>query len=276
MTQTTVRTGGREILEPRPAQRRWEAAFGFWWRQYLRTWKGSVISRFLMPVMFLVSLGLVLGALVDDRAGGVGGVPYVQFVAPGILAAQAMWLAMGESTYSVLGAIRWNMQYHAMLATPLRVGDVLLGHLAYVALSLTFGTVVFVGVGALFGAWASAMVVLSIPLVVLTGMTFSVFCFAFAAQVRENTELGFALLFRFLMTPLFLFSGTFFPLEQLPAFMRPVAWLTPLWHGVDGARSLALGEPDLAMLALHLGYLVLAVALCGWWAWRAFHRRLVV
>lgn len=276
MATTTSSPGTRAVLAPPPPARRWEAALAFWWLQYKRTWKGSVISRFLMPVMFLVSMGVVLGALVDDRAGGVGGVPYVQFVAPGILAAQAMWLAMGESTYSVLGAIRWNMQYHAMLATPLRVGDVLLGHLAYVALSITFGTVVFVGVGALFGAWASPAVILAIPLVVLTGMAFSLFCFAFSAQVRENTELGYSLLFRFLMTPLFLFSGTFFPLEQLPAVMRPVAWSTPLWHGVDGARSLALGAPDPQLLLIHVGYLVLVVTALFWWAWRAFHRRLVV
>jgi lipooligosaccharide transport system permease protein len=275
VTETPARSA--TVLRPPPPGRRWEAALAFWWLQYKRTWKGSVISRFLMPVMFLVSMGVVLGALVDDRTGGgIGGVPYVQFVAPGILAAQAMWLAMGESTYSVLGAIRWNMQYHAMLATPLRVGDVLVGHLAYVALSLTFGTVVFVGVGALFGAWASPLVVLAIPLVVLTGMAFSVFCFAFTAHVRDNTELGFSLLFRFLMTPLFLFSGTFFPLEQLPAVMRPVAWVTPLWHGVDGARSLALGSPDPQLLLLHVGYLVVLVAALFWWAWRSFHRRLVV
>jgi len=277
MAVTTSPPSSRRVLLPPPPGRRWEAALAYWWLQYKRTWKGSVASRFLMPVMFLVSMGVVLGALVDDRTGGgVGGVPYVQFVAPGILAAQAMWLAMNESTYSVLGAIRWNMHYHAMLATPLRVGDVLVGHLAYVALSLTFGTVVFVGVGALFGAWPSPLVVLAVPLVVLTGMAFSVFCFAFTARVRENTELGFSLLFRFLETPLFLFSGTFFPLEQLPAVLRPVAWLTPLWHGVDGARSLALGAPDPQLLLLHVGYLVVVDAALLWWAWRAFHRRLVV
>jgi lipooligosaccharide transport system permease protein len=255
---------------------RWTAAFEFWWLQYLRTWKGSVISRFLMPLMFLVSMGLVLGDLVDERSGGIDGVPYLQFVVPGFLAAQAMWLAMGESTYSVLGAIRWNMQYHAMLATPLGVADVLVGHLGYVALSVTFGTVVFVAVAALFGAWASWLVLLAIPVVVLTGMAFSVPCFAFAAHVRDNTDTGFALLFRFVMTPLFLFSGTFFPLEQLPALLRPIAWLTPLWHGVDASRDLATGQVDWVMIGVHTAYLLAVVGLAGWWAWRAFNRRLVV
>lgn len=255
---------------------RWTAAFEMWWAQYLRVWKGNLVSRFALPVMFLVSIGVVLGGVVDDRAGGVDGVPYLQFVVPGILAAQAMFVAMGESTYSVTGAIRWNMQYHAMLATPLTVTDVLLGHLAYVAVSVSMAAVVFVGVGAVFGGWASWWVLAAIPLVVLTGMAFSVPCFAFGAQVRNNTELGYSLLFRFVMTPLFLFSGTFFPVEQLPGLLRPVAWATPLWHGVAASRDLALGSPDWSMLALHTTYLLVFVGLSGVWALRAFRSRLVV
>lgn len=265
-----------EVLAPETAGRRWLAAYAFWMVQYQRTWKGSVISRFLMPVMFLVAMGLMLGDLVDDRAGGVGGVPYLQFVVPGILAAQAMWLAMGESTYTVLGAIKWNMQYHAMLATPLGVRDVLFGHLAYVAMSLTVSTTVFLAVSAVFGAWLSALVVLAVPIVVLTGMAFSVACFALAGQIRDGTETVFSLLFRMVMTPLFLFSGTFFPVEQMPALLRPLAYVTPLWHGVESARMLSLGEPDWGMLVLHTAYLLVVVALGTWWALRAFHRRLVV
>ncbi|WP_153393419.1 ABC transporter permease [Ornithinicoccus halotolerans] len=275
-TATDPAVAAREPARALPPRQRWRPAFEFWWVQYLRTWKGSVISRFLMPVMFLVSMGLVLGDLVDERAGGVEGLPYLQYVVPGILAAQAMWVAMGESTYSVYGAIRWNRQYHAMLAAPLTVRDVLLGHLAYVALSVTFGTVVFVGVGALFGSWSSPLVLLAVPFVVLTGMAFSVPCFAFAAQVKDNTDQGFALLFRFVMTPLFLFSGTFFPVSQLPGPLQAVAYATPLWHGVDASRMLATGRPDWAGLGLHGLYLLVVLTLALWWAWRAFHRRLVV
>ncbi|MCE0485321.1 ABC transporter permease [Ornithinimicrobium sediminis] len=255
---------------------RWAPAFEMWWLLYLRTWKGNLISRFLLPVLFLVSMGVVLGDLVDERTGGVGGVPYLQFVVPGILAAQAMWSAMSESTYSVTGAIRWNMGYHAMLATPLGVGDVLLGHLLYVTVSVSMATVVFVLVGALFGAWVSWWVVAAVPVVVLTGMAFSVPCFALSAMLRDNVELGYTVLFRFVMTPLFLFSGTFFPVDQLPAVLQPVAWVTPLWHGVEVSRDLALGAPDWGAVALHTAYLVLLVMLSSVWALRAFRRRLVV
>ncbi len=255
---------------------RWVPAFEMWWLLYKRTWKGNVISRFLMPVLFLVSMGVVLGDLVDERAGGVGGVPYLQFVVPGILAAQAMWTSMSESTYSVTGAIRWNMGYHAMLATPLGVGDVLLGHLLYVTVSVTMATGAFVLVGGLFGAWVSWWVVAAIPVVVLTGMAFSVPCFALSATLHDNVELGYTVLFRFVMTPLFLFSGTFFPIDQLPLPLQAVAWVTPLWHGVDVARDLALGGPDWTAVAGHTAYLVLLVAASSVWALRAFRRRLVV
>ena len=111
---------------------------------YRRTWRGSIISRFLSPLFFLLSMGLGLGALVDDSAGGVDGLPYLQFVVPGILAMQAMMTAFGESTYAVMGYIKWNQMYAAMLATPLRVVEVLGGHLAVVAFHLFTGSLIFV------------------------------------------------------------------------------------------------------------------------------------
>ena len=273
MAAPTARTRAGPTRRTAPS---WVPAFEYWWTQYKRTWISSVVTRFLMPVLFLVSMGIFLGDYVDRAAGGVGGTPYLQFVVPGILASQAMWAAVGESTYSVLGALRWTRQYHAMLATPLRVADVLLGHLVYVTLSLAFGTVAFVVVGALFGAWASWGVLLAVPVVVLTGLAFAVPCFAYAARYTDTAENGFSVIYRLVVTPLFLVSGTFFPVEQLPAVLRPVAWLTPLWHGVAATRSLATGTADWAAVAGHAGFLVLVVGLSGWWAAAAFRRRLVV
>ncbi|WP_127126773.1 ABC transporter permease [Georgenia sp. SYP-B2076] len=275
MTAPTARARTRVPSRP-PGGVGWGPVFEYWWTQYRRTWISSVVSRFLMPVLFLVSMGMVVGGLVDRAAGGVDGMPYLRFVVPGILAAQAMWTAVGESTYSVLGALRWTRQYHAMLATPLGVLDVLIGHLAYVALSIAFGTVVFVAVAALFGAWASWWVLLAVPVVVLTGLAFAVPCFAYTAQYAESAESGFSLIFRLVVTPLFLVSGTFFPVEQLPAPLRAVAWVTPLWHGVSATRSLAAGTPEWGAVAGHLAFLLLVVGASGWWAWRAFRRRLVV
>ena len=262
------------IALPAPVPARWRPVFGSWLTAYKRTWRGSIFGRFLSPLLFLLSMGLGLGSLVDKSAGGVGGVPYLQFVVPGILAAQAMWVAMGESTYQVLGAIRWDMKYHAMLATPIGIDDILVGHLTYVAVQVTGATAIFIGVASLFGSFSSWWVLLALPITALTGMAFAVPIFAFSAT--QESDGGFNILFRFIVTPLFLFSGTFFPVDQLPAFLRPVAWVTPLWHGVEANRSLALGSPDLLGILGHTAYLLFVIAVGGWLARRTFTKRLVV
>jgi lipooligosaccharide transport system permease protein len=105
-------------------------------------------------------------------------------------------------------------------------------------------------------------------------MAFTVPIFAFSA--KQETDSGFNILFRFIMTPLFLFSGIFFPVSQLPAFLRPIAWVMPLWHGVQADRSLALGTPDFAAIAGHTAYLLVVIVVGGWLARRAFVKRLVV
>jgi len=258
----------------RLAPARWRPVFGSWLTAYKRTWRGSIFGRFLSPLMFLLSIGLGLGSLVDKSSGGVNGVPYLQFVVPGIVAAQSMWVAMGESTYPVMGAIRWNAKYHAMLATPVGINDILVGHLLYVAMQVTGATAIFILVAALFGSFSSWWVLLALPVTVLTGMAFAVPVFAFSAT-QEGPD-NFNILFRFIMTPLFLFSGIFFPVSQLPAFLRPIAWVMPLWHGVQVDRSLALGSPDFAAIAAHTAYLLVVIAVGAWLAHRAFTKRLVV
>ena len=183
--------------------------FGYLAAVYKRTWRGSIIGRFLSPLFFPLAMGLGLGALVDDRAGGVDGTPYLLYVVPAIVATQAMWVAMGESTYQVLGYIKWNMGYHAMLASPLGIRDILIGHLLSIVGHLTVATAIFMGVAALFGGFASWWAVLCLPIAVLTGMAFTVPIFAFTA--RQEGDNGFNILFRWVMTPLMLFSGTYAP-----------------------------------------------------------------
>lgn len=249
-------------------------SFGYWLFQYKRTWRGSVISTVLFPVLFLASMGLGLGSLVNSSAGGVEGLPYLVFLAPGLLAATAMQTGVGESTYAVLGSIKWVRTYHAMLATPLGVLDVLFGHLLYIAVRVLLGATIFVGVMALFGAVRSPLVLLALPAAVLTGMAFSTPVVAFAA--RTDSDAGFAAIQRFAITPLFLFGGVFFPVSQLPAVLEQLAYVTPLWHGVALCRGLALGTTTGAGLALHVGYLSAWVAVGTWLAARGFRRRLAV
>jgi lipooligosaccharide transport system permease protein len=250
-------------------------SFAYWLTQYRRTWRGTAISTVLEPLGFLAALGLGLGVLVDEGSGSatLEGVGYLEFLAPGLLAATAMQTTAFESTYPVMGAIKWLRTYHAMLATPLRVVDVLGGHLLFVAFRLVMTSTVFLLVMAVFGAIASPWGLLALPVAVMTGLAFAPAIFAFSAT-RENDS-GFAMLFRFGILPMFLFSGTFFPVEQLPDWMEPVAWVVPLWHGVDLARDLCLGQPSLSAALVHVGYLLAWVVVGFVVARRTFVQRLV-
>lgn len=245
--------------------------------RYKRTWRGTVFSSFLSPLLFLLAMGVGLGKLVDKGHGssaGLGGVTYLAFIAPGLLAATAMQTAATESTWPVLGGIKYLKTYHAMLATPVRVIDVVSGHLCWVALRLIASSAIFLGVIVAFGAAESPLVVLALPAAILTGMAFAAPISAFSAS-REN-DAAFAALMRFAILPMFLFSGTFFPVSQLPAALRPVAWATPLWHGVELSRGLALGRLGAVPAVAHVAYLVLWVVVGIGLARWAFRRRLVV
>jgi lipooligosaccharide transport system permease protein len=247
----------------------------YWAFQYKRTWRGSVVSTVLFPVLFLASMGLGLGSLVDSsRSGGVEGLPYLVFLAPALLAATAMQTGVSESTYPVMGAIKWIRTYHAMLATPLGVLDVLVGHLLFIAARILLGSAVFLAVMTLFGAARSPLALLTLPAAVLTGMAFATPVVAFAATTQNDA--GFAALFRFVVTPLFLFGGVFFPVRQLPPVLEQLAYATPLWHGVALSRGLALGTSTGGGVLLHVAYLFAWIAAGGWLAARAYHRRLAV
>lgn len=268
--------GARGVAGPRAplsATERVLAVFGYHLMVYKRTWRGSLISRVLSPVLFLLAMGVGLGSLVNARTGGIDGVPYLQFVVPAIVATQTMWVAWAESSYLVLGYIKWNMNYHAQLATPLGVRDMLAGHFLAVLGHMVVATSIFMVVAALFGGFGSWWALLCLPIAVLTGMAFSTPMFAFTAT--QESDGGFNILFRWIITPLMLFSGTFFPIDQLPGWMQPIAWVTPLWHGVEACRAVSTGAVVWGPFAGHV--LVLAAyALVGWWlAERAFARRLV-
>lgn len=249
------------------------ASYAYWLSAYRRTWRGTAATSLLAPVLYLGALGFGLGSLVDASAGGVDGVPYFQFVAPGLLAATAMQIASFESTYPVMGAIKWHKQYIAQLATPLAIRDVLLGHLLFMATRIGTTCAVYVAVILLFGGGPAPTAVLALPAALLVGMAFAVPITAFAA--RQHNDAGFAGLFRFGIVPLFLFSGTFFPVSQLPAFLQPIAYVTPLWHGVELCRDLMLGTGAVGSYLLHVLYLAAWVIGGGVLALLAFRSRLI-
>ncbi len=229
-------------LAQEPADR-WLAVrqLRFWITNYRRTWRGSIYTGVLNPVLYLGAMGLGLGALVDAHGTArLGGVSYLVYLAPGLMAAEAMQTAMGESTYPVFGSFKWLKTYQAATASPLRPADLFHGHLLFTTLRLLMNAVVF--------------------LVVMTA--FAMTC------AKEN---AFALLLRFGIIPMFLFSGTFFP---VPAALLPLAYATPLWHGVELCRSLSLGTAQPGATAVHVGYLVAVTTLGVLWGNRTYRRRL--
>ncbi len=246
----------------------------FFFAQYRRVWRGTAISSVVTPVLFLLAFGFGLGTLVDRSADLPQGVSYLEFVAPGLLAATAMQLASFEASWPVLAAIKWSRQYHAMLATPLRVSDVLLGHLAFIAARMLMTAAVYLAAIAAFGAVESPLGLLAIPVTVLVGIAFAAPIAAWAAHTE--TEQSFVAVFRFLILPMFLFSGTFFPIDRLPGILELVAYVTPLWHGVDLCRQLTLGDVDAWSAVGHLAYLGAFAAAGLVVAHRSYRKRLLV
>ncbi len=251
MTASTAPLGSR-VERPRPAAG-YIAAYEHQILLYLRNWRGSLFSNFAQPALFLLAMGVGLGSYVDKGgSSATDGVPYLQFLAPALLVSSVMQGAAGEGTFPVLAGFHWVRRYYAMYATPLTPHAIAFGQLAWNATHALLVGAIFCLVIVLFGAAASPGIVWSIPIGVLTGVAFSAPIAAFMSTQNEMD--AWNNLWRFGITPLFLFSGTFFPIDRLPEILRPIAWLLPLWHGVDLARSAALGtigqEPLLALAHL--------------------------
>jgi lipooligosaccharide transport system permease protein len=240
---------------------------------YRRIWRGSVFGSFLTPMLYLTAMGIGLGSLVA-RGGSTlpGGVDYLHFLGPGILASSCMQTASFESTYPIMGKITWRRNYEAILATPMQVHHLLIGELSWIAFRLTTMSSVFLVVLTLFGIPRSPLAVLAVPAAVVTGLCFAAPIIAFSAT-RTNDS-GFAAIFRFVINPLFLFSGTFFPVSFLPDQVEWIAAATPLYHGVALVRGAILNSIP-AEWPLHVAYLLVFLAATSYLAFRLLRRRLV-
>jgi lipooligosaccharide transport system permease protein len=248
-------------------------SYEFWLTHYRRVWRGSIVSSIVNPVFYLAALGIGLGTLVNKSASPPGGVSYAHFVAPGLLAAAAMQIGVNESAWQVLGAFKWTRQYFAMSATPLGPASILAGHQLFVASRIAFSCTAYLGVIAAFGGIASWQAVFAVPAALLTGLAFSAPVDAYAASTESDT--GFSAIFRFGVVPMFLFSGTFFPISRLPLALQWLAYATPLWHGVDLTRGLVLGTTGAVRALGHTAYLLAWVVAGLALARRCYARRLL-
>jgi lipooligosaccharide transport system permease protein len=253
-----------------PGQRKFEHSLLI----YRRIWRGTVFGTIVSPILFLTAMGVALGSLVPTMTT-FGGVPYIVFLAPGLMAAQAMQTGTQESSWPLIAGFRWNKTFEAMITTPQGVRDIVLGHLYWLIVRIGVVTGVFLIVSWLFGAITSPTAILAWPAAILTGVSFAMPMAAWTAT-RQN-EQSFSVIFRFIITPLFLFSGTFFPIEQLPPVFQTLAWFTPLFHGVALTRALAIGHPiEPLVLVIHALVLVALVVVGTLLAFRTFRNRLVI
>jgi len=248
--------------------------FDYWLTVYKRTWKGTLISSFLLPLLYLAAMGIGLGSFVDSNgSGALGGVSYLQYIAPGLLASTGMQIAVGEATYPVMSGLKWQKFYYSMIATPLRPADVVYGQLGFIAFRVTSTCLVFLVVITAFGGLKSPLGVLGLPIALLVGMAVAAPVAAYATKLENDA--GFAMIFRFGVVPAFLFSGAFFPVSQLPNWIEWLAYVSPLWHGVELSRDLSLGTVDPWMALLNVGYLLAWFLVGTLLAVRGFTRKLV-
>jgi lipooligosaccharide transport system permease protein len=221
-------------------------------RLWRRTWYSSAFSTFVAPALYLASIGLGLGTLVDDEAAAaaLGGATYAAFAGTGLMAASAMQTGAGEMSWPVMGAIRYTRTWLAAVATPLRPADLLGGKLVVLVLRLAVTSAVFAVALAALGIVEPLQAAAAVPPSILTGVAFGTILFAVAAGAERDFTIGYV--FRFAITPLFIVSGTFFPISQLPAAARPLAALSPLWHGLELVRAAALGAAPTLPAAVHV------------------------
>lgn len=242
---------------------------------YKRIWRANVIGAFVQPMLYLLGFGVGVGALVDrgpESAVLLGDVSYFAFYASALLATTAMFVASQEAMWPTMGGFQWESAYHAMISTPIEPGDVATGLALYLSARAAIGASGVAVVLALFDDTRTWGLVAAIPAATLCGAAFGLPIAAWTATRR--TDKSFPAILRFGIIPMFLFGGAFFPVDQLPAWLQPVAWVTPLWHAVELSRGAILGGAAIGASIAHVAVLA-AYVLGGWLACRVtFTRRL--
>jgi len=252
------------ILESSRKSRRWGAWYVTEHRiRGMRAYRGTLIATAIgTPVLYLFAFGVGLATLITENVSPVPGVSYLQFVAPALLATAAVLIAMEEYTFGVLLGLKWNPIYVGMNAAPLSPRQIANGVMGFVGIRMFIVVSVYFLVMLAFGAATSGWAVLSIVAGMLGGFAFAPVA-AYATTVEEERG-QFAILQRTVILPLTLFSGTVFPLTQLPIALQWIGWVSPLWHASELGRQFAYGPSEPLWLSIvHVIYL-LALGVLGW------------
>lgn len=270
-------TGGRGPAAPLPLRahspavsaaraRRWGAFY--YAEQVLRVMKGYgwtiIMYGVGQPVAYLFAMGVGLATLVDaNSASAFGGVSYLAFIAPALLISAAVMTAANEFTFPVMDGFKWRRVYYGPHASPLTPQQIAAGHIIAVTLRFVLQSALYFAVVALFGASPSGWGWASIFVATLAGLSFGLPLMAYAASIKEDKG-QFAMVMRFIVTPLFLFSGTFFPLDTLPLSVRWIGWISPIWHGTELGRVFSYGYREAPLLTIAHIVFLLGLAVAGW------------
>lgn len=237
------------------------------WTVYTKLYKSSFALNFAEPALYLVAMGFGLGAFVQK----IHGQSYIQYIAPGIIASSSVFAAVYECTYGTYIRMTFQKTFDAILATPVNLDDLIAGELIWGATkSVIFGVTITIVV-ALFGLVDSPLIVLAIPFTFLGGLIFAQLSVMFAAVVPGIDS--FSYFYTLFMTPLFLFSGIFFPLDAMPPAVAKIAFFTPLYHLVNVCRALSSGACANALVGA--GWIIAAVILLWPIPFRLMRRRVI-
>lgn len=234
---------------------------------YKRTWKLNILPNFFEPFLYLLGMGIGLGAYINDMEG----IPYMAYIAPGLLVSSIMWGATLETTYNVFVKMNFDRIYDGILTTPVNPKDLALGELLWGATRGTIYGGAFFTILLTFGMGHHWGILLILPLLFVIGFMFATIGLLFTSFIKE-IEL-FNYFFTLFLTPLFLFSGIFFPLSELPALVQAIAWFTPLYHGVELSRGIFHQSWSTDLLQ-HLAWILVVTALNTLVVLRAIHKRL--
>lgn len=242
----------------------------------MRGWAGSILIAALgNPLVYLMAMGLGLGAAVGSHTGTVDGVSYLVFVAPALLVSTAVMSVMEEMSYPVLGGFLWSRTYYAAQATPLQPWQLALGHVVAVVMRFLLQATIFYLMMIIFDAAPSPWAWLTIGVGMLSAVSFGIPLMAFSATRETGEDGSITLIQRFVVMPMFLFAGTFFPLDVMPVYLHWIGWISPIWHGTQLARVASYGSlVPMWLVFVHLVFLMTTAGLGMWFAARAFNRRL--
>jgi len=241
----------------------------------MRKWSTEIIlASIVNPVFYLLAIGAGVGSLINKNSGGVDGVSYLVFLAPALLANAAIQGSMDETIFPTLEGFMWHKTFYGMNSTPLGGRQIALGVYQAAMLRNLFTVLFYFIVMQIFGVAKSPHSWLAIPTGILAGASFSAVMLALAGNAKKEDNF-FTFVGRFVITPMFFLSGTFFPLSSMPIYLQWFGWLSPVWHATDLGRFLTYGsEVSITLVIIHVLYLLLLTFTGIFAAIKVFERRL--